>query len=78
MKMYIFIQALMYIFKLAFIDESNMKVFEVLESLKKGEKLKEIANVLGINNSTLQRKLKALGYAVDSSTKEWFYNDKDN
>ncbi|MGR5921077.1 ribbon-helix-helix domain-containing protein [Bacillus paranthracis] len=55
-----------------------MKVFEVLESLKKGEKLKEIAIVLGINNSTLQRKLKALGYAFDSSTKEWFYNNKDN
>lgn len=59
-------------------DESNMKVFEVLERLKKGEKLKEIANFIGINNSTLQRKLKALGYAFDSSTKEWFYNDKDN
>ncbi|KIQ81539.1 hypothetical protein RW25_11650 [Bacillus sp. L_1B0_8] len=55
-----------------------MKVFEVLERLKKGEKLKEIANFIGINNSTLQRKLKALGYAFDSSTKEWFYNDKDN
>lgn len=55
-----------------------MMVFEVLERLKKGEKLKEIANVLGINVSTLQRKMKDLGYAFDSGNKEWFYNDKDN
>ncbi|HFK1786759.1 TPA: ribbon-helix-helix domain-containing protein [Bacillus cereus] len=54
-----------------------MKVFEVLDRLEKGEKLKEIANDLGINVSTLQRKLRGLGYVFDSGKKKWFYNDEN-
>lgn len=59
-------------------DVGGMKVSEVLQRLREGEKLKEIAGVLGINDSTLQRKMKSLGYGFDTSKKVWFYNDKDN
>ncbi|MDR0171415.1 ribbon-helix-helix domain-containing protein [Bacillus paranthracis] len=55
-----------------------MKVSEVLERLKNGENLKAIAEVLGIDSSTLRRKMKGLGYTFDNSTKEWSYSGTDS
>lgn len=54
-----------------------MKVFEVLERLEKGEKLRGIAIVIGVNVSTLQRKMKDLGYIFDNAKKKWVYNNVD-
>lgn len=55
-----------------------MKVSEVLERLKNGENLKSISEALGVDSSTLRRKMKNLGYIFDNSTKEWSYSGTDS
>lgn len=48
-----------------------MKVQEVLQRLDEGEKMKQIAESVDLNPSTVQRKLKKLGYEWDNSAKVW-------
>ncbi|MGH0741931.1 hypothetical protein ACQVQ2_26585, partial [Bacillus paranthracis] len=51
-----------------------MQVETLMQRLKDGDTMKIIAGELGLNPSTVQRKLKKLGYAYSNSTKEWSWN----
>lgn len=48
-----------------------MQVGMLMQRLKDGESIKVIASEIGIDPSTIQRRIKRLGYTYDRSTKEW-------
>lgn len=50
-----------------------MKLSELAKRLKDGESLKSFESVFNLNVTTLQRKLKKVGFAFDNSTKVWSY-----
>lgn len=49
----------------------SVLVKDVLQRLDQGERMKEIAQSVDLNPSTIQRKLKKLGYVWDNSAKVW-------
>ncbi|MGK5512305.1 hypothetical protein [Brevibacillus formosus] len=50
-----------------------MTVREIMDRLANGEKLKDMAVIMGKSVSYVQRKLKGLGYEFDNSSKLWSY-----
>lgn len=46
-------------------------VEQLLKRISDGESIKEICNTIGIATTTIQRRLKKLGYEWNNSTKEW-------
>lgn len=50
-----------------------MKMSELHKRLKDGEPLKSFESVFNLNVTTLQRKLKKVGFVFDNSTKIWKY-----
>lgn len=48
-----------------------MNVGTLLQRLENGETLKELAQDMGLNPSTIQRRLKKMGYKYDNSAKLW-------
>lgn len=48
-----------------------MNVGTLLQRMENGETLKELAQDMGLNPSTIQRRLKKMGYKYDNSAKLW-------
>jgi hypothetical protein len=44
---------------------------ELVKRLHSGETIKEISQMIGLNPSTIQRRLKKIGYSYNNSSKRW-------
>lgn len=54
-----------------------MKVGELLIRLQE-QTMREVCDDLGVHTSTIQRKLKKLGYEWDNSAKLWFWDHEED
>jgi hypothetical protein len=54
-----------------------MLVSELLERLDHGENMKEICSHLNLSPTTIQRKLKNLGYTFNNSSRRWEWSKTD-